>query len=192
MNTNGTLLETLANSELYRSYESAYNETTGLPVTLRPVETWQLPLHGKRKENSFCAMMAEQSRTCAACLQMQEKLAQGARSEPCAMTCAYGLCELAVPVKLGSETIGLLQTGQVMRQKPSEAAFDRAVTKGKELGVDLSGAKARAAFFQTPVASSKKIEAATKMLAIFADHLSMKSNQIAVQQAPQIGTILHI
>ena len=183
MNTNGTLLETLANSELYRSYESAYNETTGLPVTLRPVETWQLPLHGKRKENSFCAMMAEQSRTCAACLQMQEKLAQGARSEPCAMTCAYGLCELAVPVKLGSETIGLLQTGQVMRQKPSEAAFDRAVTKGKELGVDLSGAKARAAFFQTPVASSKKIEAATKMLAIFADHLSMKSNQIAVQQA---------
>ena len=116
-------------------------------------------------------------------MQMQEKLAQGARSEPCAMTCAYGLCELAVPVKLGSETIGLLQTGQVMRQKPSEAAFDRAVTKGNELGVDLSGAKARAAFFQTPVASPKKIEAATKMLAIFADHLSMKSNQIAVQQA---------
>lgn len=183
MNANGNFMETLANSEMYRDYERAYSEATGMPVSLRPVETWQLPLHGKRKENPFCAMMAEKSRTCGACLQMQEKLAQGAMDGPCAMMCAYGLCEVAVPVKLGAETIGILQTGQVMRQKPTAAAFDRAMAKAEELGVDLDIVKAKKTFFQTPVVSQKKINSVTSLLSIFADHLSMKSNQIAVQQA---------
>ena len=105
MNANGQLIETLTHSELFQNYERAYTETTRMPVTLRPVETWQLTLHGKRRENPFCAMMAEKSRSCAACLQMQEKLAQGATDGPCTLTCAYGLCETAVPVKLGAQTI---------------------------------------------------------------------------------------
>ena len=183
MNANGTLMETLANSEMFRTYERAYSEATGMPVSLRPLETWRLPLHGRRKENPFCAMMAEKSRTCAACLQTQEKLAQGAMDGPCAITCAYGLCEVAVPLKLGGETIGFLQTGQVMRQKPTAATFHRAVAKAVELGIDLDPAKAKDAFFQTPVASQKKMDSVTSLLTLFADHLSMKSNQIAVQTA---------
>src|SRR5438046_1893666 len=158
MNANGQLIETLTRSQIYQDYERAYSEATGLPVTLRPVETWQLPLHGKRKENPFCAMMAEKSHTCAACLQMQEKLAHSAVNEPCTMTCVYGLCETAVPVKLGSETIGYLQTGQVMRQKPTPAAFKRAADQAKELGVDVNNNQAREAYLQTPVVSQKKLD----------------------------------
>lgn len=183
MNANGQLLETLTHSEMFRNYERAYTDATGMPVTLRPLETWQLPLHGKRKENHFCAMMADKSRTCAACLQMQERLAQSATDSPCTMTCAYGLCETAVPVKLGLRTIGYLQTGQVMRQKPNGASFNRAVQKAKELGVDINNAEARQAYFATPVASHKKLDSVSNLLSIFADHLSMKSNQIAVQTA---------
>jgi AraC-like DNA-binding protein/ligand-binding sensor protein len=183
MNANGQLLETLTHSEMFQNYERAYTEATGMPVTLRPVETWQLPLHGKRRENPFCAMMAEKSRTCAACLQMQEKLAQSATNTPCTMTCAYGLCETAVPVKLGAETIGFLQTGQVMRQKPTPASYNRAITNARELGVDIDNARAREAYFATPVVSQKKLDSVTSLLAIFAEHLAMKSNQITVQQA---------
>ena len=116
MNANGQLLETLIHSEVFQNYERAYAEATGMPVALRPVETWQLPLHGRRRENPFCALMAEKSRACSACLLMQKKLAQSAASGPCTMTCDYGLCEIAVPVKLGAQTLGFLQTGQVMRQ----------------------------------------------------------------------------
>src|SRR6187399_2511384 len=123
MNAKGQLLEALIHSETFQSFERAYTEITGMPMAMRAVETWQLPLHGKRRENPFCAMMGEKSRTCAACLQMQEKLAQSAADGPVTMTCAYGLCELAVPVKLGAQTIGFLQTGQVMRQKPTGASF---------------------------------------------------------------------
>jgi len=183
MNANGQLLETLTHSEIFQNYERAYTEATGMPVTLRPVETWQLPLHGKRRENPFCAIMAEKSRTCAACLQTQEKLAKDALNTACTMTCDYGLCETAVPVKLGTQTIGFLQTGQVMRQKPTTAAFNRAVAKAEELGVDIDNAKAKEAYFATPVASQKKLDSVSSLLSIFADHLSMKSNQIAVQTA---------
>jgi AraC-like DNA-binding protein len=183
MNANEQLLETLAHSEMYQNYELAYTDATGLPVTLRPVETWQLPLHGRRAENSFCAMMSEKSRTCAACLQMQEKLAQSAAEGPCTMTCSYGLCEVAVPVKLGTHTIGFLQTGQVLRQKPTATSFDRAVAKANELGVDINSPPAKKAYFATPVVSQKKLDSVTMLLSIFAEHLSMKSNQIAVQTA---------
>ncbi len=127
MNASGQLIETLTHSQVFQDYEHAFSEATGLPVTLRPVETWQLPLHDKRKENPFCAIIAGKSRTCAACLQMQEKLAQCAMKQPAMLTCAYGLCEAAVPVKLGSQTIGFLQTGQILRQ--SLTHFNRVFKK---------------------------------------------------------------
>src|SRR5438128_2411909 len=116
MNANNTMLETLTNSQMYRDYERAYTEATGLPVSLRPVETWQLPLHGKRKENKFCSLVAGTSRSCAGCLQTQEKLTRAAMESPATMTCCYGLCETAVPVRLGNSTIGFLQTGQVIHR----------------------------------------------------------------------------
>lgn len=183
MNANGTLIETLKNSSLYTKYERAYSEATGMPLALRPVETWQLPLHGKRKENPFCALMADKSRTCAACLQTQEKLCESALQEPATVTCAYGLTETAVPVRLGNETVGFLQTGQVMRQKPTTAQFNRVAKQLDAQGVEVGREAVKAAFFQTPLVTQRKLDSITHLLSIFAEHLSMKSNQIAIQQA---------
>jgi len=99
------------------------------------------------------------------------------------MTCAYGLCETAAPVKLGERTIGFLQTGQVMREKPTQASFHRALDQAAKFGVELDVDKAKETFFQTPVIPQKKLDSLANLLAIFAEHLSMKSNQLAVQQA---------
>jgi ligand-binding sensor protein len=104
MSTNTELIDMLIDSETYKDYERAFTEATGLPMALRPVETWQLPMHGKRQENPFCALMSSTSRSCAACLQMQEKLCQSAKDGPTTMSCTYGLKEAAVPVRLGNET----------------------------------------------------------------------------------------
>jgi hypothetical protein len=56
------LIEALTNSKVFQDYERAFTEATGLPVALRPVETWQLPHHGKRNEGPFCAIISETSR----------------------------------------------------------------------------------------------------------------------------------
>jgi AraC-like DNA-binding protein len=183
MNNAGNLIASLTRSATFRSYERAFTEATGMPLTLRPVETWQLPFHGMSNENPFCAVIAEKSRTCAACLQLQEKLTRDATNKPATRTCAYGLCETAVPVKLGAQTIGFLRTGQVMRRPPTNASFERAVKQAASYGADIANEQIKQAYFKTPVVSQKKIEALSGLLAIFADHLAIKSNQLVVQTA---------
>jgi AraC-like DNA-binding protein len=180
MNTHGELIAVLARSELFQKYERAFGEATRMPLALRPVTSWQLPFRGLHNESSFCALMARKSQTCAACLQLQEKLTQDATEQPATRTCAYGLCETAVPVKLGPQTIGFLQTGQVLRRKPTEASFRRVVVQAAKRGAKINDALTRQAYFQTPVVTAKKLEAVTGLLTTFADHLALKSNQLAV------------
>src|SRR6516225_5366145 len=98
-NGNRALISALVNSKIYRDYEQAFTNLTGLPMSLQPVETWQLPHHGKRNENPFCALMSQKSRACAACLQMIETLSDKAAHEPGTVTCAVGLTDTAVPVR---------------------------------------------------------------------------------------------
>src|SRR5689334_20122782 len=95
---NRQLIEAIVNSRPYQEYESAFTELTGLPVTLRPVETWQLPHRGQRNANPFCELLSQKSRACASCLRIQEELRQKASAEPHTVTCAVGLCDTAVPV----------------------------------------------------------------------------------------------
>ena len=71
----------------------------------------------------------------------------------------------------------------MLRQKPTEAGFQKALEAAGALGVQLDPDRARTAFFETQVLTPKRLESVSNLLAIFADHLSMKSNQIAVQQA---------
>src|ERR1043166_5767768 len=176
------LIDTLAQSQMFEEYEEAYNEATGMPMALSPAESWQPPLRGKRLENRFCALMAAKSRTCAACLQAQDKWRTNAKHEPATLTCIYGICEAAVPVRVADQTIGFLQTGQVMRQKPTMAQLNRVAKHLKKSGINGEMDEAKEAYLQTPVIPKKKFASATRLLAFFADHLSMKANQITLTQ----------
>jgi ligand-binding sensor protein len=175
-------VKSLTNSKIYQDYERAFSETTGLPVSLRPVESWQLPHHGKRHENPFCAMMAGKSRACAFCLRLQQQLSESARNEPQTLTCELGLSDTAVPIRLGERLVGFLQTGQVFRKRPTEAQFNRTARLMSEWGLQIETNRLKEAYFGTKVLSSKQHEGVVKLLAIFAQHISMVSNQILVQR----------
>ena len=181
-NQSDSLIEALTQSKLYRDYEQAYTEATGLPLALRPVESWQLPLHGKRHEAPYCAFMAQQSRACSSCLQMQEKLSAAAALEPHTAVCPSGLCETAVPVRLGNRLLGFLQTGQVFRKMPTQRQFEHTASLAAQRGVAVQLDQMQAAYFATRVVSQKQQDSATTLLKIFAQHLSMLSNQVMVQQ----------
>lgn len=176
-----TLLEALTDSRIYQDYERAFTEATGLPVALRPVESWQLPHHNRRNENRFCALMASKSKACAACLQVQAKLAESAAAEPSTVQCELGMVDTAVPVKLGDKLIGFLQTGQIFQRKPSDAQFEKAAKRVAEWGIQVEREALKDAYFSGKVLSVKQYESMVKLLAIFAQHVSMVSNQIALQ-----------
>jgi AraC-like DNA-binding protein len=184
--TNGSrdrgLIEALCNSKVFQEYERAFTTATGLPVALRPVETWQLPFHGRKNEGPFCALISAKSRACASCLQVQEKLSGLSTQEPHTVSCANGLCETAVPVRLGDRVIGFLQTGQVFRKQPSESQFERTAKHVQSWGVETDRETLRRAYFATRVVPIREHDAIVKLLAIFAQHLAILSNQVVVQQ----------
>jgi AraC-like DNA-binding protein len=183
MNGNGNnVIEKLTGSKIYQDYERAFTDATGLPVTLRPVESWQLPHHGKRSENAFCGLMAAKSRSCAACLQTQQQLAEAARHEARTVNCVHGLSDTAVPVKLGDKLVGFLQTGQIFRKQPTTAQFERTARLAEEWKLPVGREELRKAYFATKVVVNQQHSSVVKLLSIFAQHLSMITNQIVVQQ----------
>lgn len=182
MNGSKNLIEALLSSGVYQDYERAFSESTGLPISLRPVESWQLPHHGKHDENDLCALMAERSRSCAACLQVMQRLAESASQETHTVVCPLGMCDTAVPVRLGDQLVGFLQTGQVFRKKPTEEQLARVHKLLLSWSVPVDPQRLRKAFFNTRVMSPRQYDAMVKMLTIFAQHLSMISNQVVVRQ----------
>jgi len=179
---NRALVDALVNSKTYRDYERAFGDMTGLPIALQPVETWQLPHHGKRNENELCAMLSKKSRACAACLQVQERLCQKAASDPTSVVCPVGLCDTAVPVRMSDRLIGYLQIGQVFRKKPSNGQFKKVEQLCRKWGLDANREALRKAYFSGKVISQKEHDSAVKLLSIFAQHLAMLSNQVFIQQ----------
>jgi ligand-binding sensor protein len=126
--------------------------------------------------------MSKTSRACAACLQVQQQLADAATLEPQTITCGLGLTETAVPIRMGDQLIGFLSTGQVFRTKPTEAQFVRAAKQLAEWGIEADTKELREAYFGTRVLSARQHESIVKLLTIFAQHLSLISNQIVVQE----------
>jgi len=179
---NRALIEALVNSKVYRDYNRAFSDMTGLPVALQPVETWQLAHHGKRNENPFCALMAQKSRSCAVCLQVQERLCEKAAFAPCTVACPSGLCDTAVPVRLSDRPIGFLQTGQVFRKKPTQAQFERAAKLAADWGVKVDRKTLEQAYFSGKVVSARQHASTVKLLGIFAQHLALVSNQVVIQR----------
>ena len=175
---NKALIETLSHSKMFQDYERAFSELTGLPVTLVPVESWQLPHHCKNKENPFCAMMAKKSRACAACLRVQQQLAEEAQQEPKTVACELGLCDTAVPVRLGERLIGFLRTGRVFSQRATEAKYNRMAKQVAEWGIQVDRERLRGAYYGTKVLSQRQHAAIVKLLSIFAQHIAIWSNHI--------------
>jgi AraC-like DNA-binding protein/ligand-binding sensor protein len=170
----------LKESQIFRDYEKAFEETTGLPLALRAVGTLDLPLRGKRNENPFCILMAASNKSCSACLELQRRVEQEARLEPKTLKCFAGLCDTAVPVRVGENVIAFLQTGQVVLHPPTRAQFNRTTRELLKYGVEVDVKRLEEAYFQMRVLDRRQYEAVVRLLAIFAQHLSALSNQLMV------------
>ena len=175
------LVAQLKRSRVYRDYEQAFRETTGLPITLRPIEAFDLPHHGDPKESPFCALMAQSNRSCAACLQLQRRVEEEARLQPKTLKCFAGLCDSAVPVRVGDNLIAFLQTGQILLHEPAKTEFAKATRQLVQWGTEVDLKRLEEAYFQTRVVTRKQYESIVRLLTIFAQHLATVSNQLMVQ-----------
>lgn len=180
--SNRSVVAHLQRSEVFRDYQSAFETTTGLPLALRASGSFQFPLHGSKRANPFCTLMAGRNKTCAACLQLQQQVEESASTEAKTMKCFAGLNEAAVPVRVGEQVLGHLQTGQVLLQAPNEAGFKAIRRQMSEDATVHDVAQIRAAYFGTRVITRVQFESVVRLLAIFAQHLAAISNQMMVRE----------
>jgi AraC-like DNA-binding protein len=181
MNTDADLIQRLGRSKLYNEFKQAFCDSTGLPLTLRPLEYWQLAHRSQSHENSFCAIIAQTNRGCAAYLEAEQSAVDAAGSGPATVLCFAGLCHTAVAVKLGERTIGFLQTGQVALDLPSPAGFEAIARQVTDWAVPMDLKSLEEAYYRSRVLSQHQYAGVIRLLEIFAQQLSAAANRIMVQ-----------
>jgi AraC-like DNA-binding protein len=179
--SNKQLIKMLRRSRLFRDYETVFTKATGLPLTLRPLEFWQLAHHGKKHENPFCALLAEQPKTLAVCLQAHQDMIDHTGILPHTVTCPFGLTETAIPVKLGANVVGYLRIGQVLRHMPAKADTIKVSRELEGCGVPFMG-ELRKAWEKNPLIPPDRYNAIVRLLSFFGEQLSALANQLVLEQ----------
>jgi AraC-like DNA-binding protein/ligand-binding sensor protein len=184
-------VDKLKRSQIFRDYEQAFRDTTGLPINLRSLEAFDLPHHNDPNENPFCALMAKSNKSCAACLQLQRRVEEEAGLKPTTLKCFAGLCDSSVPVRVGDNLVAFLQTGQVFLEKPDSKLFAKTAKQIISFGTEVDMKRVEEAWFQSRVLDRRQYDSILRLLAIFAQHLSALGQELAIQaehgEAPPIA-----
>jgi len=168
---------------IYRDYEWAFAKTTKLSLVIYPIDMCrEVDRIRSHYENPVCAILAEASETCAECLEVRQKLAGADISDTQTMTCFAGLTYTSVPLKFYGRVIGVLQTGQVFVGTPGARQFKKIVTQLTSSGMKLNLPRLEDAYFRSRSVSSDQYRAMVRLLEIFAEHLSLVVNQIALNE----------
>ena len=173
----------LQQSDLFREYQQAFETTLGLPLVLREAGSFRTPLQGSKQVNPFCTLLTQTNRTCAACLQLQQRVEEEATLEAKTLQCFAGLSETAVPVRVGDKVIGYLQTGQIFFKAPGKKQFKDISRVIHTLEGGISTRRLESAYFQTRVIKKKQYDAIIRLLRIFAEHLATVSNQLLIRES---------
>jgi AraC-like DNA-binding protein/ligand-binding sensor protein len=179
--SNKQMVDMLRRSRLFRDYENVFTKATGLALALRPVDYWQLEHQGKKHQNPFCALLAENPKSLAVCLQAHQEMINHTGELPHTVTCPFGLTETAIPVKLGNKIIGYLRIGQVLRHMPAKADTTKVVRELGKCGMKFTG-DIRKTWERNPLIPPDKYNATVRLLSFFGEQLSALSNQLMMER----------
>jgi AraC-like DNA-binding protein/ligand-binding sensor protein len=180
-----TPIDALTASRMYQDYARAFTRGTGLPLSLHAPEMMHVVDFHRKEENPFCALMAKTNQSCSACYGLQQRLEAEAQLAPKTLKCFAGLCETAVPVRVGDKLIAFLQTGQILLHRPNRTEFNKVARTLLSFGAKLDLKKLEETYFNTRVLSPQQYDGLIRLLAIFAKHLGECSEALARQSQPE-------
>jgi AraC-like DNA-binding protein len=154
----------------------------GLPLNIRAHHSWSPSHHGKKDDDSFAAILARFNQARAACLRAQTDASQEPTSPTRTVTWFAGLSESAVPVYVGDHILGFLETGEVMLKNPTKKHFATITRQLRAWGYRTDWKQLERAYFRSCVLSPVRYRAMLRLLSLFAEHLSILSNQLAVRR----------
>src|ERR1700745_3583384 len=172
----------LSRSQIFKDYERAFSEAVGLPLNIRAHDSWSPAHHGKTDHDSFAAILARFNQARAACLRAQSDASEELASTTRTVTWFAGLSESAVPVYVGDHILGFLETGEVMLKNPTKKHFATITRQLRAWGYKTDWKQLERAYFRSCVLSPDRYRAMLRLLSIFAQHLSVLSNQLVVRR----------
>lgn len=155
------MLEALSGSQMFRDYESAFVQGKGLPLRLQAPTLLDVVHHQRKQENPFCRLLGKSKGACGECYALQCEVEKQAQVESKTLKCFAGLCESAVPVRVGKDVIAFLHTGQVLVKKPDKARFRQIAATLIQWGSEANLTKLEEHYFNTRVLTPKQYEATT-------------------------------
>ena len=180
--TKTATFEALSESEIYRDYHNAFTTATGLPLSLEAPGEHELQLRKSPVAAPFCALMAKTNVSCGACHALQQRLEESAKMEPKTLKCFAGLCETAVPVRIGENLIAFLHTGHILVDSPEKARFNKIAKELIRLGAQLDLKQAEEAWFASRLLSAVQYDSMVRLLGVFAKHLASCGSQLALKK----------
>src|ERR1051326_8111917 len=178
----------LSRSQIFKDYERAFSEAMGLPLNIRAHHSWSPAHHGKTDDDSFAAILARFNQARAACLKAQTDASQGPTATTRTVTWFAGLSESAVPVYVGDHILGFLETGEVMLKNPIKKHFASITRQLRAWGYKTDWKQLERAYFRSCVLSPVRYRAMLRLLSLFAQHLSILSNQLVVRREKDEST----
>jgi AraC-like DNA-binding protein len=151
-------------------------------VTFRPAESQRGVPKRNPGWNPLCAMATAEG-TCGA--RPQTSVTPNGKStlEPDFISCPIGVCDAAVPVRMGDELIGFLQTGIARAQELSSVRSPTPDLPQDRSATPVGMEELRESCPFPRVLSEREKQAIVKLLTLFAQHLSVIGNQILVERA---------
>lgn len=171
----------LRGSKLFLEYQEAFQNATGLPLTLHRAKSEHFEEDLKQKKSAFCEILARSNSACAQCYAMQKKLETDMALAPRTLHCFAGMCETAIPVRVGENVVAFLQTGQVLLHRPQKAQFNKIARQLLEWGSQVDLKRAEEAWLGTTVLGEAQYESLLSLLTIFAAHLAECANALSLQ-----------
>lgn len=172
------LLDEIRDTDVFKEYEQAYAEVTKLPLFLRSTDPEKKLPEVIENEHEFCAFMRKHNDSCKTCMHLGQQHPE--KQVILKQVCFAGINVAAVPVKVNKETIGYLQTGEVLLEKPTNDKLDRSTKQLLDWGIKLDKNQLEMLLEGGPILSPKQYEAVIKMLEIFARHISELAARISV------------
>src|ERR1700739_2501937 len=172
----------LSRSQIFKDYEQAFSEAMGLPLNIREHDSWSPAHHGKEDHDSFASILARFNKARSACLKAQSDASREPDSTKRTVTWFAGLSESAVPVYIGDHILGFLETGEVMLKNPTKKHFASITRQLRAWGYKADWKQLERAYFRSCVLAPVRYRAMLRLLSLFAQHLSILSNQLAVRR----------
>lgn len=159
------LVERLLKSPRAAAFLRDFSTASGVPVRFATLLGQELPIAGTRPEPAICQWMRsdlDRSRLCNQTI--QEGVLASGKGSICGGSCAAGLREAAIPLKLGGEVFGYLLVGQIAVRPLDLAGLNRWRHALDRLGQRVSSEQLEALAASAEVMTEERFAAVIRLL----------------------------